>query len=396
MKAVCSLLLVVFSLHGHAFAQGSLIPPGAPAPTMKSLAQIEPRTDVATLPGDPGDQFVISAPGSYYLSTNVTVTVASKNGIGVTASNVTLDLNGYTVSRNGIAVSQSGEGVHCGGSNVSVRNGTVTGWANGINAAGAEYAHLDNVHATGNNIGVQTGTGATISHCDANENPVYGFSVGSQTILTDCTALSNNSEAFGLSDFCQMRGCVAEYGTYGIAANNGCILTDCQVSNCSSAGIILSNGSTATGCNVSSSGGYGYYAEGATLTNCTAFNNSTYGIQAAGNASLFNCTATNSSSGGSGIYVSSSGNRVVNCLACTNNGSGIILVAGAVNNRIEGNTVYNNTAGGLTVNNTATNNLIIRNNARGNSTPYSLGTGANDVGPVGAAATSTNPNGNFQ
>ena len=51
----------------------SLTPPGAPAPTMKSLAQIEPRTAVnaANTPGDAGNLFIISNSGSYYLAANV-------------------------------------------------------------------------------------------------------------------------------------------------------------------------------------------------------------------------------------------------------------------------------------------------------------------------------------
>src|SRR5882757_10456894 len=53
------------------FAQGSLTPPGAPAPTMKSLDQLEPRTDVLKLSGDGANSYIISQPGSYYLTTNV-------------------------------------------------------------------------------------------------------------------------------------------------------------------------------------------------------------------------------------------------------------------------------------------------------------------------------------
>ncbi len=64
----CVLVLTTSTL----FSQGPLVPPGAPAPQGKSLQQIEPRVDVATLGGDGGAVFLISAPGSYYLSANIT------------------------------------------------------------------------------------------------------------------------------------------------------------------------------------------------------------------------------------------------------------------------------------------------------------------------------------
>jgi len=41
------------------FAQGSLPPPGAPAPTMKTLDQIEPHVPVSAAP------FTITTPGYY-------------------------------------------------------------------------------------------------------------------------------------------------------------------------------------------------------------------------------------------------------------------------------------------------------------------------------------------
>jgi hypothetical protein len=77
LKLAALALLATFSLQPSALlAQGSLTPPGAPAPTMKTLAQIEPRTPIAAAP------FTISAPGSYYLTTNLTVS----GGTAITAT----------------------------------------------------------------------------------------------------------------------------------------------------------------------------------------------------------------------------------------------------------------------------------------------------------------------
>src|SRR6478609_6295158 len=91
------LLLPAILLPLALIAQGPLTPPGAPAPAGKTLQQIEPRTDVATLAGDASAVFVISAPGSYYLSGNVAA-VAGKAGIAIAAAEVALDLNGFAIT----------------------------------------------------------------------------------------------------------------------------------------------------------------------------------------------------------------------------------------------------------------------------------------------------------
>ena len=74
--SVAFVLFVSFVVHSS--AQGPLTPPGAPTPTMKTLEQIEPRTPIsqADMP------LTISAPGSYYLTTNLTGTAGS-NGISI-------------------------------------------------------------------------------------------------------------------------------------------------------------------------------------------------------------------------------------------------------------------------------------------------------------------------
>ncbi len=63
MKRIAMLTLSLFTLHSSLHAQGPLAPPGAPAPTFKTLQQVEPRTPISALP------FTISQPGSYYLTT---------------------------------------------------------------------------------------------------------------------------------------------------------------------------------------------------------------------------------------------------------------------------------------------------------------------------------------
>src|ERR1700674_2893120 len=82
-------LVSAFGLQPSAFPQGSLTPPGAPAPAMKTLGQIEPRTPISFAP------FIITQPGSYYLTTNLTV--PSGDAIDIATNRVTLDLNGFTI-----------------------------------------------------------------------------------------------------------------------------------------------------------------------------------------------------------------------------------------------------------------------------------------------------------
>jgi len=101
LRLLCTVVAAALPL--SAFSQGSLNPPGAPAPTMKTLDQVEPRIDLQKRPAsavtttNADYHFIITQPGSYYLSANLAVT--KTNGIQINAEGVTLDLNGFQISR---------------------------------------------------------------------------------------------------------------------------------------------------------------------------------------------------------------------------------------------------------------------------------------------------------
>lgn len=147
-------------------------------------------------PGDaPGYPITISRPGHYKLMGNLGVPDGS-DGIVITANDVTLDLNGFTVAgpgsctRNGSTgvVSCSGGGQHRGvfvsGSGGTVRNGTVRGFGWGVKG-GAFGPSLVRMRATENSISGfhvsdpnRFGTAASVIECVADTNGQLGAVLG--------------------------------------------------------------------------------------------------------------------------------------------------------------------------------------------------------------------------
>ena len=165
-----------------ASAQGSLTPPGPPAPMMKTLAQVEPRTPISSAP------VTISQPGSYYLTANLTGTVT------IAAHNVTLDLMGFTVM--GTTWNAVGSMLP-GATNATVRNGTLCAPnGNGLDLGGAGCAMglVERVRVSGCGFhGLTVGSGFLVRECEVTGCGVAGISGPQGTDVRACHVVSNGT-----------------------------------------------------------------------------------------------------------------------------------------------------------------------------------------------------------
>src|SRR5579883_3089423 len=255
LPAICGSFLLSSIL---VLAQGSLTPPGAPAPTMKTLSQIEPRTPISSLP------FLITTPGSYYLTTNVTGT-SGNNGIVITTNDVHLDLNGFTL----FGVTGSGTGILVNNSytNITICNGTVKLW-NGSGVDAYSYGYPRNVLLER----------LTVSDCLGS-----GVLAEAQAIVRDCLSLNNGNHGF-LSDGAMFINCVARNNAiYGFSLTH----------------------STLHSCMASFNGQYGIYADDTTVMDCDVLNNTNSGVFVGNSCHIVNNRIANHTGNpGDGLYVS--------------------------------------------------------------------------------------------
>ncbi len=140
---------------------GPLDPPGAPAPTMKTLQQVEPRTPISQPASAAGFPIQINAPGSYYFTGNITGVVA-RDGIVINADNVTLDLNGFTLLNGGLGYDGIvDDGQPVAWRNLTLRNGTISGWGYGV-VSGAVSSTYEDLNVSNNTHGLVLGSSSNV------------------------------------------------------------------------------------------------------------------------------------------------------------------------------------------------------------------------------------------
>ena len=294
-----------------AHAQGSLTPPGAPAPTMKTLDQIEPRTPLS----QPGSfPILITQPGSYYLTGNITGT-SSTDGIRINVSGGTIDLNGFELAGTGSGTFSNGIAAPSAISNVTIRNGVVRGWGHrGLDLELVTNARIEKVTASGcSDYGARTGNSGVVNESTFTGNS-RGLEVSSGSVVTHSIANGNTNYGFIMGAGSIPASAAYQNGQAGIYALSGCVVSECSAYLNGTDGISLGFGNTAAHCGVYSNGNDGIVASLA----CVIKDNSVYGntgdnIEVATDCLVINntCTSAGFNAGdGAGIHVTNSRNRI--------------------------------------------------------------------------------------
>ena len=397
--AVC--LTLILSFNSLALAGDLNPPPGPVGPTMKTLVEVEPRVSVQSLPGSATALHVITEPGSYYLTGNITG-VAGKNGILINTTPVSLDLSGFVLT--GVPGSLSGILSAAQGQSIRIYNGSIESWGgDGITADqsnGADFEQRGEFHdlivannGTGLHAGLRAGSNAIVERCIARGNKGDGIAVFDQCIVRDCVSVENTRSGIFLRSGTTVQGCTTSKNMIdGISSDSPAIgsrVIESIARSNQRDGIHLAGvAHVVSRSTVNANGGKGVLVgESSAVSEVVAVGNSGTGIWTESTSSVRACTLW--SNHDNGIRV------VRGCLIKDNNVGGCnpngILVL-SDEGRIIDNLLQNNTFG---IELATGGNLIVRNSALGNGVDFAI-PAQNLFGPVSTDPTTASEWANFQ
>ena len=300
-KILLTTIVSAFIILPSALGQGALTPPGAPAPTMKTLAQIEPRTAITNA----ASAVMITNSGSYYLTGNLTV--SSGDAITIATNGVTLDLNGFTISSTLASAAGNGILINTGLRNLTILNGFIQGGVtnNGSGVyGGSGFANgIDYLVNSPVNVLVSK---VSVSGCKFNG---IHLGAGDATVVEACTTRTIGNDGIWAST---VKGCgAADCGIFAIIGD--------QVSDCR--GAVAGNSGTGIFAYRAAQNCYGYSSGSGpglntvTAQNCYGYSSGGFGISA---TTAQNCYG--SSNSGTGLNVS---DVAIGCHGDSNSGTGL-------------------------------------------------------------------------
>lgn len=275
-----SALATIAALAASGAVAGELDPPAGPvAPTMKDLVDVEPRQIIRN-DFDTNTPIVISSPGSYYLGEDI-LGFFGQHGIEIAASDVTLDLNGFTIRGNTEVGSLDGINISGDRFNISIHNGTVRDFFGaGINSDTDRNARFADVRVFNNGgAGIKGSINTVVTGCSAWGNGEVGIAVSHNSAVSDCNAYQNGEDGFSIGVGSAATNCAAwDNGEHGFTTGNGATLM-----NCSARLNTLSGFNTPQRC---------------TLLNCAAIDNDMHGFDSINACTYLNCSAAQNSMNG--------------------------------------------------------------------------------------------------
>ncbi len=382
---------------------GPLTPPAGPvASTYKTLAEIEPATALssANTPGDSANIFIITQPGSYYLTADLVA--AGKSGIKINVPGVSVDLHGFTMD-GGYSGGTANTGVLSLGQ-CTIHNGTIRNFAFGVqgNATGsvAERLTIVNPASVGillntanvriedctidsgsvpnasGPVGVLLGANGTICRCKVRGGS-GGYTTGGACIVKDSTAAEISGDGFHVGPGSRVADCSSDSagGTGFVGDADGCSFAGCSAMGgaTNSTGFSPGFGSHCRDCTADGAGGDGFsLADNSTIERCVAQacgvgGDNHYGIRGGPNTIVQECTVSFCAGG---ILLAGDNGSVIQCVVGDNNDasgtptttSGITVQSGSI---VSGCTVRNSPDNGIKAFNqsTITNNTCTGNGA---------------------------------
>jgi hypothetical protein len=194
-----------------------------------------------------GFPITISQPGSYRLMSNLTLADPNVTAIEITADDVTIDLNGFTVSTP----------MTCSGS-LSAWNCSVVGpQGHGILAINHSYTTLRNGHVRGFRNGVSLQLGAIVEGVSARHFWTSGIKVGSHSLVQDSTvALAANGIEVGGGSIVR-HNAIGGIGTNGVSSTQGSLVLGNRIASVGGWGVLSTGGAVRD--NLFSGYGYGAF-----------------------------------------------------------------------------------------------------------------------------------------